>query len=563
MALMNENMFGNRNMFELCVADETQARRGVQHHYRLTPLPPRAGQAPLLEVSVALPYAVSGVTCVLLTPEARHIPLEPAAVHWDHLNWGYRQTWQGQLPAYPAGTVVRYTLHALPAAGGTPVAAEDAVFSYLVEPLPAPRWAQAAVVYQIFVDRFNPGAGRAWNSTTQLSEVYGGTLRGVIEKLDYLADLGINCIWLTPIFPDATPHGYHATDYFTVNPRLGTLAEVRELVQAAHARGIRLLLDFVANHVGRAHPAFQRASTAPTSDEYHWFTWYDWPEDYAAYFGIRELPKLNTLYPGAREYLLRSIRFWLEEIGFDGLRLDHADGPIPDFWTDVRALVQEIKPDAWIFGEIVRAAEVQRRYAGRLQGTLDFMLAQALRETFGFGTRSLSAFEAFLQLHEAYFPADFSRPSFLDNHDMDRFLWTAGNDTRRLKLAALCLYTLSGPPILYAGTELGVTQALGKDAPGSQGMEECRRPMPWEEGDAALLAYFRELLHFRRAHPVLWNGARVAIHVDDNTGTYAYLRHNDEETILVAFNLSSTPQTLTTHGHTLHLPPLAGAWLAL
>ncbi len=547
-------------MFERCVKDEVLSRQGVRHHHHL----PRTNESPLLTVTVELAQTITGVQCRMTAPESRVISLQQTDITWDHLNWSYRQTWQGELPAYPGGTLVRYTVEALPADGSAPIPADNgAVFSYIVDPLSAPEWSKEARIYQIFVDRFNPGAGHSWDPTKRLNEVYGGTLRGIIEKLDYLADLGINCLWLTPIFPDTTPHGYHATDYFTVNPRLGTMEEVHELVREAHARGIRLLLDFVANHMGRRHPAFQAALRDPQSETHSWFTWYDWPKSYATYFNIRELPKINADHPGARDYLLGSIRFWLQEVGFDGLRLDYADGPSPDFWTAVRALIQEIKPEAWFFGEIVRASEVQRSYAGRLQGTLDFMLAQALRDLFGFGNLTPAAFDAFLTQHEAYFPPEFSRPAFLDNHDMNRFLWIAGNDLRRLKLAALCLYTLSEPPILYAGTELGLSQQMGKDDHGSQGMEECRLPMPWENGDQELRDYFRKLIHFRRDHPVLWNGLRETVHVDNEAGTYAYLRRNDRETILIAFNLSDQPRQLTLAGREIPLAPLSGELLEL
>ncbi len=544
---MNEIMFGpNLRAFDLRAREVAANGQGVWHRHRIVPAMPQAGDTPTINVEVNVAQAIERVQCTLSEPDSCIVPLTLADTTWDMLTWSYIQTWEGTLPAYPNGTVVRYTVGALPRDGSAPLPADGGErFSYLVGSPPPPAWAAEARIYQIFVDRFNPGAGRDWNPVTSLRDVFGGTLRGIIEKLDYLAALGINCLWLTPIFPDKTAHGYHALDYFTVNPRAGTLDDARNLLHEAHERGIRVLLDFVANHVGHDHPAFIKAQTDRESDEYHWFTWRSWPDEYEAYFNIPALPKLNTNYPGVRDYLLRSIRFWIEDVGFDGLRLDHANGPTHDFWTATRALIEDIKPEAWVFGEVVAPPPFLRSYAGRLHGVLDFPLTQALRDTFAFETMSLHAFDAFLTHHDDYFPPEFSRPSFLDNHDMDRFLWIADDDVRKLKLAALCLVTLGGPPILYAGTELGLSQSQAINAPDSVGMNECRLPMPWENlPHPELQDFFRDLLHFREKHPVLWNGERHTVHVDDATRTYAYMVQDPQEVVIVALNLSDEPRAI-------------------
>jgi glycosidase len=261
---------------------------------------------------------------------------------------------------------------------------------------------------------------------------------------------------------------------------------------------------------------------------------------------VPDLPKLNVDHPAVRDHLLRSIGFWLGDVGFDGLRLDHADGPSYDFWTDVRAVARAIRPDAWMFGELVRPPDQQLSYAGLFDGTLDFLLCQALRNTFANGLMNLAAFDAFLNRHEAYFPpqAAFSRPSFLDNHDMDRFLFRAGGDQRKLKLAALCQFTLGGAPIVYNGTEVGVGQERSIHEIGSQGMEESRQPMRWgDEQDFDLSAYFWYLIHLRRDHPALWRGQRRTLHLDSAAGTYAYVREDGREAVVVGLNLSDEERT--------------------
>lgn len=563
---MQDFVFGSMATTERRTAFAKMRQWGVKHLNRMAPRVPGPGDAPELTVTVELGRQIKRVECVVSEPETAVHPFHLARTEWDLLNWSYYQVWQVALPAQPAGTLVRYQILAHPADGSQPILADDgATFSYLVgDPYP-PAWSRKAVVYQIFPDRFNPGNGRAWPQTDDLNSIYGGDIQGIIEKLDYIADLGFNCLWLNPFFPDTTHHGYHATDYFAVNPRLGTLGDIRQLVAAAHSRGIRLLLDFVANHWGHDHHTFQQAQADQDSEFHDWYHWREWPDEYESFFGVKALPKLNTDNPDVRAHLLESVKFWLGEIGFDGLRLDYALGPTHDFWTELRAVVKRTKPDAWMFGEAVDAPDVQLSYDGRFDGNLDFMLGQALRETFAMRKLDLVAFDAFLNQHEAYFPSRFSRPSFLDNHDMNRFLFLAGGDKRRLKLAALCQFTLAGPPIVYNGAEIGLSQNKAMADPSGYGMAECRRPMPWGDGeDEDLHAFFRQIIHFRHEHKALWNGRRQTIHVHAENATYAYLIVDKEENILVTFNLSDEARIFQLDAPRQHitravsLPPCSG-----
>ncbi|HRQ12883.1 MAG TPA: alpha-amylase family glycosyl hydrolase [Promineifilum sp.] len=542
--------------------------QGIRHRRRLSPGSPRAGEQPTASVTVGPGLPVDEIVCLITQPEAAVVPLRRVKTEWDLLLWGYYEVWEAQLPAHPAGTLVRYQIRAHDEDSGEIYwADEGAEYSYLVGDSGPPAWALPAIIYQVFPDRFSPGRGRNWNATSGLSDIYGGTLRGVIDHLDYIAGMGFTAIWLNPFFPDDTHHGYHATDYFAVNPRLGTLDDMRELVDKAHERGIRLLLDFVGNHWGSKHATFQEARANRNSPYYDWYTWKNWPDEYTAYFGVPDLPKLNVDNPAVRDHLLRSIGYWVGEMGFDGLRLDHADGPTYDFWTDVRAVTRSIRPDAWIFGELVRPPDQQLSYAGLFDGTLDFLLCQAMRNTFATGQMGLAAFDAFLNRHETYFPPQsaFSRPSFLDNHDMNRFLWQAGGDKRKLKLAALVQFTLGGAPIVYNGTEVGVTQVRGIHDPNSEGMEECRQPMLWGDAqDTDLSSWFWYLSHLRRDHPALWRGGRETLHMDSAAGTYAYVREDGGEALMVGLNLSDEPREFkvayTPRGAvaTFNLPPVSG-----
>ncbi|MGH2523725.1 MAG: alpha-amylase family glycosyl hydrolase, partial [Anaerolineales bacterium] len=423
--------------------------------------------------------------------------------------------------------------------------AEATDFAIWIDDDPPPAWTREAVTYHIFVDRFYPGDGKPWLKPKDLSGAFGGTLRGVIQKLDDIESLGFNALWLSPVFASPPVHGYHATDLYTVEPRLGTNADLKELIEALHARGMRLILDFVANHWSDQHPTFLSAQSDPSSPYRDWYIWNHWPDDYETYFGVRELPQLN-LKPGlARDYMLECAHYWLRE-GVDGYRLDYAYGPPHDFWSDFRRACRAARPDCWLFGEVIHSAAVQLSYAGRLDGTLDFLLARALRETFAHRTWSLAQFESFLSAHDAYFPYSFSRPSFLDNHDMNRILFAAGEDKARVRLGALVLFTLSGPPIVYYGTEAGVTQERPIHQNDFGIFEEARLPMKWgDEQDASLAEYFRRLGALRRDHLVLHRGSRRAVHLDAGAGTYAYLREAGPQRALVALNAGDVPRMLT------------------
>ena len=342
-------------------------------------------------------------------------------------------------------------------------------------------------------------------------------MRGITARLDYLSELGVNCLWLTPIFPAPSHHGYDPTDYFAIEPRLGSAADFQALVAAAHGRGLRVVLDFVANHLSRQHPAFVAAQADPASPTREWFFFRDYPQTYEAFYDVPDQPVVNTDQPAVRDYLIRSAQHWLQ-LGCDGFRLDHAHGATHGFWSALRAATRAVKADAAIFGEITDTPALMRSYTGRMDGVLDFPLLELLRGFFVFQSIGVSQLDRALQQHFAYFGSELVLPSFLDNHDMNRFLWSVGGDTRRLKLAALCQFTLPQPPILYYGTEVGLSQRQGLGR-----LEEARLPMLWDEQqDRDLLDFYRRLIQLRRQTSGTWSGPRTTVVVDDEQGLYAY-----------------------------------------
>ncbi|MDP2975741.1 MAG: glycoside hydrolase family 13 protein [Anaerolineales bacterium] len=550
---MEEFSFGTLATDELRLAQLKSQRRGVVHLNRIEPRDPLPGQPVAVIAHTGSDVSIASLTCRYTTDnsdpsggQAFETPFEQTGIEWDTLTWGYLTSWRAWTPPQPSGTVVRYQVMAVPTGGGGHILADGGTtFSFLVDNDPPPAWAREAVVYQIFLDRFHPGNGNGWRPARSPAEFYGGTLCGVTEKMNYLADLGVNCLWLSPCFSSPSHHGYDATDLFTIEPRLGTLVDLKALVAEAHRHGVRILLDLAANHVSNQHPAFQSAHSDPKSPYWDWFIWKKWPDEYDSFFGVKELPEINLAYPAARQHVIEAAVFWVSECDVDGYRLDYAHGPEHDFWIDFRKAVRAAKPDSWLFGEVVETAELQRSFEGRLDGTLDFLLLQALRGAFAFGSWDVARLDAFLTAHEAYFPENFSRPSFLDNHDMNRFLWVTGGNTARLRLAALCQFTLAGPPIIYYGTEVGLSQERDIWQNGLGILEESRLPMLWGQAqDRDLLSYYRKLIKLRRMHPALRRGRRLALHVNAEAGTYAYAREDGSERLVVALNNNAKAHTI-------------------
>ena len=572
-----------------------------RHDNIIVPHAPRPGEA----VDV---YATSGGAmplaraCAFYTSDGRtptlastKIPLAPCAVEWDVLA-GYLTRWRAALPPQGAGTVVRYRIAGWHTEGGTEggedpdVWAHDGqgfwfrypgergvtTFAYRVEPRGPvlPEWTRDAIIYHIFLDRFHPGtADGAFRAGTTHIDRHGGTLRGVRQALPYLADLGVTCLWLSPLACAETYHRYDATDLYAVDPDLGTAEDLRGLIDDAHGRGLRVLLDFVPSHCSWHHPAFtaaQQDAAAPTAG---WFTFEEWPHRYRNFMNlVPSLPSFNTDDPTARAHIIDSAVRWLRDYGVDGFRLDHASGLSMDFWVAFRDATRAVAPDVVTIGEVTDTPDALRRFRGRLDSILDFRLALALRSTFGTDHWDVGRLDAFLTAHERYLATGPGQVSFLDNHDMNRFLFVAGGRVARLKLAALCQFTLAAVPTIYYGTEIGLSQR-DDVSEGYGGDAEARRDMPWDTRlwDRDLLTFYRALIRLRRDRIAVRRGERRTIHLDVAAGTYAYTRAltaangGPSDVILVVFNLGETAHTmaLTLPGHgaytcllSVGIPPL-------
>ncbi|MCL2043540.1 MAG: glycoside hydrolase family 13 protein [Treponema sp.] len=376
-----------------------------------------------------------------------------------------------------------------------------------------PEWVEKTIWYQIFPERFyrkmnenavSPHHIEDWETgKPHFNNFFGGNLAGIREKLPWLADLGINGLYLTPVFTSPSNHKYNTTDYFSVDPHFGNTHELKTLVAEAHALNIRVMLDAVFNHAGDTHPFWQDVRANQEQSPYRdYFRIRRFPVrqpahnprdlDYHTYAWVQHMPKWNTEHPAARKYLLDCAAYWIQECDIDGWRLDVASEVSFDFWKDFTRLVRSLKKDIYILSEIWHDASPWIN-AGLFDANMNYPLGYAVSDCFiekkispeVFTQRLFAALSIYSNLH--------NRMSFnlLDSHDTDRVLTRAHGDKKAIKNAFTMLFLLPGAPCLYYGTEIGMEGFRDPD---------CRRPMIWNEArqDNNLRRFFQELISFRR-----------------------------------------------------------------
>lgn len=553
---MDDLVFGTPTSEQQRLERYLRYRSGLSHLSDRCPLDPEPDQPVVVTLSVGpgffvhrawVYYTADGTDPGGASGKATNghaVEMQWAGSQWDDVLWAFTHTFRGEIPGQKNQTVVRYRIGALTSDGAEILADNGAFYAYCVDDDSPPEWAWDSIVYHIMVDRFARPRGQPWNPVTSLESLYGGNLTGILDRLDYLQDLGVNVLYLSPIFPGDSHHRYNATDYFGIDPVVGSKDDFRRLLDAAHRRGMRLVLDFVPNHWSDHHPTFVDAVSNPQSPYRDWYIFSRYPDEYECFFKIASMPRVNLRHPAARKYMIDSAVYWLK-FGVDGYRIDHAVGPSADFWADFRLATRQVRPDSWLFGEAVGSPKVQLAFAGLLDGTLDFSLSEALRQVFATGQWDVGQLASFLKAHFSTFPRRYTLLSFLDNHDMDRFLWLARGNVQALKLAALCQFTLPDIPVVYYGTEVGLSQRQGiHDRRGGFGiLEEARLPMLWgSEQNGTLLAYYRSLITLRHRENALRRGTWEIVLASHQV--LGYRRSAGSDDLLVILNLSPDSQFL-------------------
>ncbi len=494
-----------------------------------------------------------------------------------------------------------------------------------------PAWPAGGIMYQIFPDRFaasgtpkagvpadrvmhenwneqpvwQPDAqGRVWNN-----DYFGGDLAGITDKLDYLASLGVTCLYLNPVFEAHSNHRYDTADYTRIDPLLGDEAALRRLTKEAAARGIRVLLDGVFSHTGADSVYFNRerrypiegAYNSPTSPYAGWYRFRSWPDDYAAWWGFPTLPEVEEIAPDFMDYINGEqgvVARWLAA-GTAGWRLDVADELPDEFLDALRRRVKAVDPDALVLGEVWEDASNKESYGHRrryllgqqLDSVMNYPFRQAILLFLLEGGRE-AFFRRVLDLVENYPPQVLRLlMNHIGTHDTERALTLLGGEPARnrgrrwqaaqtmtpdqrqlgldrLRLAALLQYALPGMPCIYYGDEAGME---GYKDPFNRGT------FPWENADVALTDWYRQLGAARRECPALAEGDFTP--VESPEGTVCFIRRGEGAALLCAVNRDNQHRTVTLpeefvsapmamgsagiYEGRLELPPLSGVWLAL
>ena len=377
-----------------------------------------------------------------------------------------------------------------------------------------PDWVAKTVWYQIFPERFangnpalSPEGALAWDSsiTPKSEDFFGGDLQGIIDHLDYLQDLGITGLYLCPIFESPSNHKYNTTDYFEIDRHFGDKETFRKLVDQAHQRGMKIMLDAVFNHIGDQSPQWQDVLKYGENSAYKdWFHVQEFPVTKDKLTNPRKLPyhtfafesympKLNTANPQVRDYLLGVATYWIEEFDIDAWRLDVANEVDHQFWRDFRKTVLAKKPDLYILGEVWHTSQPWLN-GDEFHAVMNYPLSDSIKDYFLRGAKKTSQFIDEINCQSMYYRQQILEVMFnlLDSHDTERILTTAKGNVQLVKSALTCLFLQKGTPCFYYGTELELDGGPDPD---------CRRVMPWERVSESndMLNFMKKLIQLRKS----------------------------------------------------------------
>ncbi len=379
-----------------------------------------------------------------------------------------------------------------------------------------PYWVNETIWYQIFPDRFcngnpdiNPENVLEWDSKKKIEnrDLYGGDLQGVLDKLDYLQKLGITGIYLTPINESPSNHKYDTTDYEKIDPHFGNELLMKTLVQSAHSKGIRIMLDAVFNHSGFYFKPWQDVlEKGPQSEYYDWFMINQWPlEKGAAKKGqlytfafFDGMPKLNTNNPKVREYLIAVVCDWVRKYDVDGIRIDVANEISHTFCKELRKALKEIKPDIYILGEIWHDAIAWLR-GDEYDAVMNYPLAGSMKDFFIDESLTGEDFEYMVNRCYTNYMQQTNDVLFnmLDSHDTIRLRSVVKNEEEYRALLTL-LFTMPGSTCIYYGTEIGMEGGFDPD---------CRRCMPWDKIENGIyderIEFMQSLIALRKTQPLM------------------------------------------------------------
>ena len=446
-----------------------------------------------------------------------------------------------------------------------------------------PDWLKTGVMYQIFPDRFArspdytpPTQNKKYilrddwggipnhepdkNGIIQNNDFFGGNLKGIMEKLDYLKDLGVTVIYLNPIFEAYSNHRYDTANYKKIDPMLGTESDFIDLCREAKQRGIRVILDGVFNHTGSDSVYFNKtgrfsetgAFQSMNSPYFKWYRFSHYPDQYESWWGIDTLPSVNEMEASYRGYMLWEedsvVNHWLK-CGASGFRLDVADELPDEFLEDLRYVVKKTDPDAAVIGEVWEDASNKIAYGARrkyfqgsqLDTVMNYPLKEGILDFLLFSHDAGRLEELVNSLWENYpKPAFYTLMNLLGTHDTPRILTVltenSGNETearQKLFLALLMVSFFPGIPCIYYGDEIGMK---GERDPMNR---KCLR---FDEKDSIINRYYRRVLQFRRKIENL--GDFDFLPREAHNGFYSFYRRGKEERLVIAINAGINDEIL-------------------
>lgn len=378
-------------------------------------------------------------------------------------------------------------------------------------------WMRSAVFYQIFVERFRQGNEKKdtsyinmkWDEKPTPKSFAGGDLAGIIEKMDYLKELGINALYLTPVFRSISNHKYDIIDYFMVDPQFGTKEELRQLVKLAHENGIRVVLDAVFNHCSMEMQQFQ--DVLEKGRESRFYDWFiidgDFPEpekmNYECFAACNYMPKLNTANEEVQDFLLEIAIYWIREADIDGWRLDVSDEVSHGFWRRFRKAVKKEKPDSVIIGENWHDAYAYLM-GDQYDSIMNYAFTKACLDYFAKGVFSAKDMADKLNSNLMRNTEQVNRMmlNLLDSHDTHRFFTEVNKDKDKMLAAIALEMVFEGAPCLYYGTELCMEGGYDPDS---------RRGFPWDtkSWDMDFLEKVKELIRIRKQPAVQYGEIKI------------------------------------------------------
>ncbi|TSB45919.1 glycoside hydrolase family 13 protein [Alkalicoccobacillus porphyridii] len=414
----------------------------------------------------------------------------------------------------------------------------------------APAWVKDTIWYQIFPERFangnpllNPKNTIPWGSTEpQFDTFFGGDLEGIINNIGHLTELGVNGIYLTPIFKAKSNHKYDTIDYMEIDPQFGDKKTFKKLIEVCHENNIRVMLDAVFNHSGFYFEPFQHVLEYQEKSKYRdWFHLRDikvkaLPEaNYDTFAFTHLMPKLNTENEELKKYLLEVGKYWVEEFDIDGWRLDVANEVDHQFWRDFRKTVKSVKPDAYILGEVWHDS-MPWLQGDQFDAVMNYPFTQAVVEYIAKDEINSEVFKHKLIKLLSNYPKNVNEYNFnlLGSHDTPRILTLCQDNKDKLKLLFLLQFSFIGSPCIYYGDEIGLT---------GEGDPSCRKCMVWDKDaqDTDLFTFLKKLIDLRKRYSAFGaNGQFEVIESAKETNHIMYSKKTVEEQIIITINNSNS-----------------------